>query len=192
LRLLQEEGFVERFPGRGTFVRRRQPGKLTILNTDFAGSIQEAAPGVSRKLLRRTEDVPPTDVAELLGLQKGEACLMAERVDVLRREPLAYDRAYFPLPFSEPLDEALLSEVDFLEPWLRGAGLRGARFKQWIEAMGADRDAAEKLKLTEGVPVLHALEVLYDEASMPLAVFDSVYRGDRFKIATTNRWKSDG
>ena len=66
-RLLQEQGFVERYQGRGTIVRATQPRKLPILVNDYSESIREAAPSMARTLVYRDNIVPPRDVSEILG-----------------------------------------------------------------------------------------------------------------------------
>ncbi len=118
IRLLVEQGLIERFPGRGTYVRSTKAKKLPILNTDFAGSIRNAAPNLKRELLTHRKIQPPCHIAQILGLLSTEQCLLAERIDLLDAEALAYDRAFIPLAYTNSITPEMLIKVDFLSVWL--------------------------------------------------------------------------
>ena len=51
LRLLADDGLVERFQGKGTFVKNIKPAKLPITDMGFAKSVRNYAPGLYRNLL---------------------------------------------------------------------------------------------------------------------------------------------
>jgi len=186
LRLLAEQGLVERHQGRGTFVRAVRPKKLPILNCDFAGSIRKEAPNLKRKLLSHTQIKPPSHIAEIFGLLKAEQCLLDERLDLLDREPLAYDRAYIPLQFTNSINEEILVRVDFLEVWLEREGLNMSHIVESIEAVEADGEAVERLCVSLRSPMLLATDIVYGANGQALAVFESIYRGDRIKLISTN------
>ncbi len=186
IRLLQERGLVERFPGRGTFVRSIRPRKVPILINDYSESIKKEAPNTGRKLLTWTEIVPPDEIAEILGLFKSETCRFAERIDFLDEEPLAFDKAYLPKPYSGGLAEATLARVDFLDVWLEEQGLRLSHVWNAIEAVMATGEMKRKLQLSSSCPMLKSTDIMYAPGNKPLAVFVTFYRGDRFKLISTS------
>jgi GntR family transcriptional regulator len=186
MRLLQEQGLVERQAGRGTFVRRSRPKKLPILNIDYTGSMRTQAPDVERRLLNRREVVPPRHISEALGLLRSERCLLAERLDLLAGEPLAYDRAYIPLEYADTIDDAMLVRVSFLQIWLERQGLDASHMVESIEAAEAAPECVERLRVQIGCPMLLTTDVVYGANGAALAVFESVYRGDRFKLVSTS------
>jgi GntR family transcriptional regulator len=190
LKLLQDQGLIDRTAGRGTFVLGSPERKLAIVNTDFVGSIRKQAPQMTRRLLSHTTLVPPPHIAEALGLLKGERCVLAVRADLLRKRPLAYDQAYIPLSFAGSLDKPLLERIDFLDHWLRITGLKMSCISETVEAVGADRTMAKRLRVKAGAPILVSTEIVYDEQGTALIGFLSYYRGDRFKRISTNRMTS--
>ena len=115
LRLLQEEGFINRSPGKGTFVRPVQTKKVPILNYDYTRSIQHEAPEITRKLITKRTITPPEYIAEMLGSFRSEDCFFLERIDYLHDEPIAFDKAYIPVNLFRNLTDEMLARVDFLE-----------------------------------------------------------------------------
>ena len=186
MRLLREQGLVESFPGRGTFVRTIHPKKLPILNYDFAASMREQAPNLQRRLLSKRHVVPPAHIRQDLSLLKSEKCLLAQRLDLLDEEPLTYDRAYIPLDLADSLDDHILARIDFLDEWLARTGRTMSHGVESIEAIEADEEAARRLCVTMGTPLLLATDTVYTQDGRALAVFESLYRGDRFKLVSTN------
>ena len=187
LRLLQEQGLVERFRGRGTFVRAVRPKKIPILSCDFTGSVRKEAPNMKRKLLAKENVAPPAHIANILGLEIAQQCLLAMRLDLLDNEPLAYDRAYILSEFTSSLDDKVLTAIDFFELWLERQGLKISHCVENIEAIEADSQAAEYLGVDAGLAMLLATDICYDTNNKAIAVFESVYRGDRIKLVSTTQ-----
>ena len=52
LRLLEDDGLVERFQGKGTFIKSTKPAKLAITDLGFAKSVKDYAPALYRNLLK--------------------------------------------------------------------------------------------------------------------------------------------
>ena len=185
LRLLEEQGLVERFRGRGTFIRAARPKKIPILNCDFTGSVRKEAPNMERKLLAKADITPPPHIAKILGLEKSQQCLLAMRLDLLDNEPLAFDRAYILSECSESFDDELLTAIDFLERWLDQEGLKISYFIENIEAIESDKQSATYLGVSTSSAMLLATDICYDTNKRAIAVFESVYRGDRIKLVST-------
>ncbi len=187
LQLLEEQGLIDRQVGRGTFVRHQRPRKLPILNADYTGSMRAEAPGLERLLLEHAIDVPPAHIAAALGLIAGEECLYASRLDVLDGDPLARDQAWIPLQYASRIDDAMLVRIDFLQVWMEAERLPDAIDEESIEAVDADAETARILRVSPGSPVLLTSDLIRDSRDGALALFDTYYRADRFRLVSVMR-----
>ncbi|OHB56893.1 MAG: hypothetical protein A2Y12_03050 [Planctomycetes bacterium GWF2_42_9] len=186
IRLLQEQGLVERFQGRGTYVRSTSPKKVTISNCDFTGSIRKNAPELTRKLICFEKVLPSKQIAEQLNLNENEECMLAKRSDIMNNEPVAYDRAFIPLKYSSSLDEKMLIKIDFLEMWTRAEKIVISYGTQNIEAAGASNEDSEILNIKPDSHILFVIDTVFNTNGQTVAVFESIYRGDRIKLISTN------
>ena len=188
LRLLEEDGLVERFQGRGTFVKGIKPAKLPITDSGFAKSVKEYAPGLYRKLLKNEFIIAPQDISKNLGLDNSK-CFLAIRADILDNENIGFDKAYIMPKYCNNVTEELLVKVDFFEKWLENEKIKVAYYRETIEAIEADEETAEILNVKPCSPVLKATEVYYDTNNTVFAVIESHYRGDRVKLTSTISYK---
>jgi GntR family transcriptional regulator len=187
LRLLEEQGLVERHRGKGTFVRQTRQKKIPIVDWDYTGSLNKAAPSIYRKLITNELITPPAHITEALGLFKSEKCLFVERMDFLKGEPVAFDRGYIPTNLATAIDEEMLVRVDFASVWSKAQGITFSHFKEIIEVFAADDETAERLKVKKKQPMLLVIDQMLDNTDAILSIFETIYRGDRFKlIATTS------
>jgi len=186
IRLLQEQGLVERFQGRGTYIRNIEPQKVSIVNCDFSGSIQKNAPDLTRKLISCQKVLPPPSIAEHFNLNKNEECLLAKRADIMNDEPVAYDRAFIPIKYSSSINDKILIKIDFFELWTKAESLKISYGTESIEAIEANSEAVEILKVKPDSPMLSVVDISYDSDGKAIAVFESIYRGDMIKLISTN------
>ncbi|NLW85572.1 MAG: GntR family transcriptional regulator [Planctomycetes bacterium] len=182
LRLLTEQGLIERFVKRGTFVRASSPRKLVIRDGDFCASLLEQAPLVERRLRSCRTIAPTAQISALLRLGPDEKCMMFERVDVLGDEPLGFDRAWAPAKLCNRMDESLLLRLDFLFAWLRKLRLKISHTEQTIEAIEAGPVEAQILATAPKAALLKTREVVFTAPVKPVLVVDSFYRGDRLAL----------
>ena len=185
LRLLSEQGMLDRQVGRGSYVRSARPAKLPILQNDFTGSVRREAPSMKRRLLSKQFGIAPPHIAETLGLLKVEKCLIAQRLDLLEDEPLAYDTVHIPLNLAGNISDEMLIRIDFLESWLAAEGIALSHSVESIEAKLADVEAAKRLGVNQSSPVLAVMDTIYITDSRAAGVFESVYRADRFRLIST-------
>ncbi len=185
LSMLQDQGLVERFPGRGTFITKIHPHKVPILDGDYPGSMLKGAPNIRRKLLTFSEVDPPQYIQELLGLLKTERSLLIERLDFQADEALSFDRGYFPINLGKTIDAALAVQVDFLERWVERESVDYSYIRVSVEAVEADITAHERLSVPLKAPMLLETDAVYTKDGKAVAVFETVYKGDRFKLVST-------
>jgi len=187
LRLLSEQGMLDRQVGRGSYVRSARPAKLPILQEDFAGSVRREVPNMKLRLLSKQLAIAPSHIVTTLGLLKAEKCLIAERLDLIEDEPLAYDTAYIPLNLADSISNEMLTKIDFLESWLAAEGVILSHSVESIEAKLADVEATKRLGISQSSPVLAVMDTIYITDNRVAGVFKSIYRADRFRLISTIR-----
>jgi GntR family transcriptional regulator len=185
-RLLQEQGFVERYQGRGTIVRSNQPRKLPILVNDYSESISKLAPSTDRKLVYWERIVPPKDITEILGLFKMEPCCLAERIDYLEGKPIAFDKAFIPVGLASRITAEMLARVDFLPVWLESENLEMSHVQNSIEAVKTTQEIKKRLQVSSNYPILKVTDIMYASTGKVLSVFVTFYRGDSVRMISTS------
>jgi GntR family transcriptional regulator len=190
LRLLEEERLIRRRQGSGTYVSPT-PSRRIPLMIDYTGSIHAHAPQLRRSVLRWLWRPAGKLAAGELGLGPEETLLYAERVDVIDRLAVAWDQAFIPRSFGEPLSEADLGHVDFIETWTRRGGFSIEHCRQTIEAVKATADDSRKLSLKEGMPLLKTTEIYFTLGQRPAGLFVSYYHPAFVCISSQYRWGQD-
>jgi GntR family transcriptional regulator len=190
-RLLQEQGFIERYQGRGTIVRSTQPRKLPILVNDYSKSIREVAPSTGRKLVYCEQIVPPRDITDILGLLKMEPCYLAERIDTLGGKPIAFDKAYIPASLASNITEKMLNRMDFLLAWLQSENIEMSHVQNFIEAVKPTLEIKRRLQVSSSYPVLKVTDIIHGPTGRVLGVFVTHYRGDSVRMISTSYRTAD-
>jgi GntR family transcriptional regulator len=173
LDILESDHLIVREPGRGTFVRDRQPGR-----------------GYERFNPIRGHDGEPPDEHIKTGTAKLGACKAAERANlkldegdqVVRFErlrcragrPFAYELVC--LPHRLFPDLASQSTIpDSLEELAQRSGLLLARAVGKIKAVSVSAGAARALGLTDGAVVLGLERLAFDTEDRPVEMMTAYY-----------------
>ncbi len=191
LMLLQEQGFIERMQGRGTYVKAAKSKKVAIMEFAYSKSMKQEMPGTIRRLITNEVVVPPVEVGTELNLLQNEECRFFERLDVLENEFLSFDQVYILSEHTRSITEELLTRIDFLGRWEKGEAFKVSFVRETIEAVEADQITSKRLKIPLRSPVLMSTEIMYDRDEKPLALFISKYRYDIFKMVSTYPWQSN-
>jgi DNA-binding GntR family transcriptional regulator len=191
MKMLEEKGLIERFPGRGSFVRTARQQKIVIQNNDYAGSVSRAVPGIKRKVLMFKEMDAPKHIIDKLKIDKDENCVFAERLDMQDAIPIAFDRVYIPVTYAGRVSREMLEKVDFFDVWLVRDELEFSYATEVIEAIAAGIEISKLLQIPLRSPVLLTTDIIYGVSNKPLAVFESYYNSKHIKIASTAMSRSD-
>ncbi|WP_405881082.1 GntR family transcriptional regulator [Streptomyces sp. NBC_01384] len=215
LRLLREEGLIEKEHGRGNFVRRsRTMARRTNLRHQWEkGRARE--PVEERAQTGATEhdtglelddlvfyasyrDVTADkDIADVMGVPKGTALL--ERT---YRTRYAAESAPFSLVTSYLVREMIAANPDLLdetnEPWPGGSqnqlytvGIELDRVEERVTARPPTPEEADELGLPRGTAVLVLRKISYDVSDRVVDLSDIVLPGDRTELLFTTpleRW----
>jgi GntR family transcriptional regulator len=188
LRLLAEEGLVQRRHGSGNFVAPNPTRRIPVM-IDYTGSMRDHAPQLRRKLLRSGWQAVGQAQAAALQIAPETEVLCAERADTLKGQAVAWDRAAIVRPFAEKLEAADLAQVDFLERWMRRSRFRIISCEQMIEAVSATAEMARQLRMRAGRPVLRSTEIYFAETNLPAGVFVSCYHPQQMCIRSQFNWE---
>jgi GntR family transcriptional regulator len=181
LRRLRSDGVVVSGRGRrprlGGRVAIRQPlGALYSLH----GAIEAA--GLTPHSVVRAQEVRHDEaVAARLGLPSEAALVYLERLRLADDEPLAIDRAWFPLDVAEPLLGVDLSNVGFYDELASRTGVRLTGGHEQLQAVVPSRAERGLLRLPAGVAAF-AIDRLGLVLARPVEWRHSVVRGDRFSV----------
>jgi GntR family transcriptional regulator len=185
LKMLQDQGLLERLPGKGTFVRRATKRKVPILDMDYEKSLKKEAPDIIRKVITWEPILPSEEVMNELSLLKSEQCLLIERIDIQNDEPLSYDKGFIPLNYSSSVDELIINQVSFLHLWAKRENLSISYIRSSTEAVEAGEIDVERLRVPLRAPMLMTTDTIFSTEGKALAVFVTIYRGDKFRLVST-------
>lgn len=200
LRVLEQEGVVRARRGHGTFVvdssRILQVGVDSLYSITDAIRLQGHTPGTAELVIRLE---PPaaattklfTEAEPGTGSEAGarEAGLLAviERTRLADGNPVVYSRDMVPLRYLKVPDWQERVSMGSLFNLLLEEGFDLAFTETRIQAVGAPEEAAERLEVRPGGPVLLMEETVYDREARPVLVSQDYYRTDRIEVNLVRR-----
>lgn len=188
LDVLQSEGWLERMPGRGTFVRRPIVNMGPRL-TSFTEDMQAQGLRPSSHLLGFDVRPASTDVASALLVEPGDDVVWMERLRLADDEPICLEVSHFPGRLHAVLERGDVEGS--IHALLREAGLEVVSLVRQVCARAATERAASLLRLRQGAPALEVLDVFADGEGRPLQYAASLYRPERY-VVTARSYRNEG
>ncbi len=181
LDILHQEGLIERFRAKGTFVRSRPKRDLWCeVNTDWSGLLM-ARENATIELLSQDRNVPlpPDDID--VGIRTGAYRHLMRRHS-RNGEAFLHSDVYIDETVSRDIPE---SEFETKTSMRLVADLKGQNItdaRQYVTIGSADLEIANSLDIPLGSPVANVVRIAVNQDGLLILVAKGVYRGDMVKI----------
>lgn len=173
--MLKAEKYLVSHPGKGVFVRDRNPFVV-----DTAAYYDPVSRGVTYKLLEVAEVQAPADVAEALG--EATAALRRRRTD-RDGEPVELSWSYYPMSLVAGTPLTKRGKIPGGAPRvLAELGYPEREFVDRVSVRPPTPEEAESLDVPRGVPVLRQFRVVYSDNARPVEVSVIVKPGHLYEL----------
>jgi GntR family transcriptional regulator len=192
LTLLVQEGYLERFRKRGTFVSKRVK---EFVGLEFRGSFADLFDHVAKFKAKKIEilkQLPPVMVADLFQLDpKKDEVTVIKRVRFLGKSPASFTVSYLPLDIGDKLSKEDLYQMSLLKIFKEKLNIPLGEAFQTIELTVADKYVAEALKIPLGGQILLIQRTFFTKDGKPFDFVQSFYRGDKFRFFVRFRYDDE-
>lgn len=182
---LVDDDLVERFAGRGTFVRSLQPHTQFFLDRSFSQQMRELGRTPRSRLLRAEVDVVLAEKSPTLARWDRQPCLVLERLRLGDDEPVCHQTSIIVLERVPGLENIDFHNQSLYEVITTRYHLVITRIDHIVRAVAADEYRAELLDVLPGTPLLFVATTAYTDDGSPIESSTAYYRADRYEYSTT-------
>jgi GntR family transcriptional regulator len=181
LTILKNEGFLQGVPGKGVYVRDRQPFVI-----DVSAYFAPSPAGYSYRLLDVTEVKPPVEVAEALQIAAEDKVILRHRLLLHDGEPVELSWSYYPLHIAQGTPLAGKKRIRGGAPQaLADLGYPQREFTDQLSTRPPTVEEVEGLELPEEVPVIRQFRVIFTDSSQPVEVSILIKGGHLYELKYT-------
>lgn len=179
LAILYQDGFIEKFQGKGSYIRQwKQEEKGKKIENWLLSSALEPIKGMQSEYnIGR-----PTDIARnRLKLSEEEEVLACNMVYFGNTEPISHSFLQIPMSFIKKEKLLLKTEEEFL--WLINTLIyeRAEHARITMQTILADEQVIPFLKVAKKTPLLYIEQLIYDK-SEPIARIKYYFRPEKYHI----------
>jgi GntR family transcriptional regulator len=174
------DGLAYREPGRGTFVAVPAPRRRAETLVRFSTEMRRQGRRPSSRLITSGTRLATVEESARLRLGPHARVVGIDRLRLADSEPIAIERAVFPVALAALLDADL--ENGSLHEAVIALGRTPASGSASLSARNAPRADARLLGLAAGAAVLVEHRLVLDDDGGPLELTESVYAGDRYSL----------
>jgi GntR family transcriptional regulator len=182
LRDLQQQGYIRREQGRGTFVQgpplEEGPRELKSFTAEMQGHGLTA----TSRVLEQGLIEAPADIASCLAIPDGDPVFRLRRLRFAEGEPMGLQTAYVPAQLAPGIERLSFSDASLYEILAARFALYPASARETHKAIAVPEDAAPLLRVPAGSPALAAERLTALSDGRPLECVHSIMRGDRYKV----------
>jgi GntR family transcriptional regulator len=190
LRSLEEDGFVTRIRGAGTFVTHR-PRLRNNLDANFGVTdlIRSMGMEPGTEGLKVYESRATAEEAEGLTLPLGAPVICIERIRTADRRPVVFSMDMVPAALLEGREDALseLGQRSIYAVLEQDLGIVVRQGVVTVRPAKADRALAAALRVARGVLLLYLLQVDYDTDGRPVLLSHEHHLADAFEVTVVRR-----
>lgn len=182
---LVDENLVERFAGRGTFVRSKPPHGQFFLDRSFSQQMRELGCSPQSRVLRQeTGKVGPESPAPLQA-HAGTPCLTLERLRLGDGIPICIQVSTVLMDCCPGLEQQDFSSQSLYELLSTHYNISINRIDHVVRAVAADDYRADLLEVMPGSPLLFVGTTAYSSEGEPVEYSTAYYRADRYEYSTS-------
>lgn len=183
IRELENEGYLERKRGKGTFVTRpKVPERLVQTLTGFYEDTV-ARGQIPETIVLNFEVIPATfKIAHELKIPVGEPVVHLNRLRSIEREPIVLVATFIPGYMVPDLISHEITHQSLYQLLAESYNLICVLARRSLEAVPATAEEARMLQVEKGSPLLLLKSTGYLEDGRPLEHFIARHRGDRTKF----------
>lgn len=185
LGILEDQGFVYRVQGRGTFVATRglQSRLMEVAIGPERDTVRYRRRLATRVLLSEEEPASAV-IARELRIGPGAPVVHLRRVRFLDGEPLAVLESHLPAHLVPGLARADLTNQSLYEHIETKYGLRILRMRRSIAVGAADEELAGQLQIEPAAPYLRVSSTAMGQHNQIIEDSVASYRGDKITLVT--------
>ncbi|MEA4900677.1 GntR family transcriptional regulator [Desulfitobacterium sp.] len=183
---LVQEGWLERKPGKGTFVKKAAIEETLGALTGFFDEMIIHGYDPCAEVLNVSEvKLSASELEKVPQLRifsdQNESMFLIEKIQKLNNEPIAYVRSFWPYEYGVQIAEFDLMKRGIYDIIKNELNLCLIRAEQFVGADIARKKVAQHLNVKVGFPVLTMERIAYDEQNRPIELSINEYRADRYK-----------
>ncbi len=182
---LVDEQVVERFAGRGTFVRAQPSHTQFFLDRSFTQQMRELDRQPRSHLLRLEAGVIDAENVPALYNWKGQPCITLERLRLGDDEPICHQTSTVLVGRCPGIEEVDFASQSLYEVLSTRYLLIVTRIDHVVRAVAADGYRADLLNVPEGTPLLFVATSAFTEDGDIIEHSVTYYRADRYEYSTT-------
>jgi len=183
LRELESSNTIVKRKGKGTFVAKPKisEGLIQRLTGFYQDMVERGLEPITKVLF---QDVTKANdkIAEYLDVPVGTDIVEIQRLRHIHDEPIQIVTTYIPLALSPDLPNVDLTNRSLYEYLETVNGIKIFRGKRYIEAVLANKRAADLLDIEEGDPLVMLNSVSYTKSGQPVEYYHALHRGDRSRF----------
>ncbi len=182
---LVDDDLVERFAGRGTFVRSRGHHTQFFLDRSFTQQMRDMGRIPKSRLLNSRLGTVEADSIPELRPYAGQPCLTLERLRLDGDEPICQQTSTVLIGRCPNIENEDFSNASLYEILATRYRLLVNRIDHVVRAVNADDYRSELLSVSPGTPLLFVGTTAYLDDGDVIEHSSSYYRADRYEYSTT-------
>lgn len=183
---LVDEELVERFAGRGSFVRQQPRHIQFFLDRSFSQQMREMGRKPHSRLLNSQMGRVDGENNPALLPYTGQPCLTLERLRLGDDEPVCHQISVILMNRCRGIEKQDFSNQSLYEVLSNQYQLMINRIDHVVRAVASDEYRADLLAVPEGTPLLYVGTLTYIDAGEIIEHTVSYYRADRYEYSTTH------
>ncbi len=179
---LQEKGYLERKPGKGTFVAEQKFQRGLSNNVmGFSEMCRMLGMTSGARTVKIALEEPSADDIRLMKLSENDKILVLERIRYANEKPVAIEISRFPECFSFLFGENL-NDVSLFTILRDKYNIYPDHSQKTIDIIFANSRQAKELNITKGYPLLRIENITQDTDEKYLWLSTQLCIGDKFKL----------
>lgn len=183
---LEREGYIERYPGRGTIVQNYKNTFYWSRLTSFTNDFREQDEKITSIVLAFDVIVPSKKIANLLELKSDEKVYYLERIRLINGNKIALSKSYLSPRIPVVLRSDMFNEETSLFGLLTKAGLEIGDCDETIEAKIPSTELQQLLEMDESSAVFYRERVTYDTSNRPFEYTTIHYNANYYRYYVKN------